>query len=169
MFEELRKELVEKYHQVPPDCQELVVSSDEDLRAAPSEMVVKKDFDHPFQSQSVETGSTMRDEIICEISGVSLERLKELEKSAAQKRDLKNFLDLATKDRLPNELQKSFRLMEKTYARIGSLTESMCEVMSMFEEHFSAGDKIILEKAIAALDLPVFLKILAGGMQKATA
>jgi hypothetical protein len=104
---------------------------------------------------------------IAAMTGLSIGEIKQLEKNQRPKRKLKEFLDLAKRDALPIELQKSFQYMEKSFGRTGSLTESMTEAVDLFQEHFSHDELSLLQKCIKALDLSAFLKILSCGMQKA--
>ena len=110
--------------------------------------------------------SLTKDDIV-QITGLSMEEVNQLEKSQCRKGKLKDFLDLAKRDALPHELRNSFRYMEKSFGRTGSLTESMTEAVDLFQEHFSQDELSLLQKCIKALDLSAFLKILSCGMQKA--
>ena len=169
---EVRLKLQKALHEIiDPSLSVLLADGDYDFQPEPGIDVTQKaaSLDQELSNLNRRVGGSLTKSDIAEMVGLSLEEVEAIHQKQKPVKKLKEFLDLGNRNGLPMDLQKSFRYMEKSYTRTGSLTESMTEAMELFQEFFSGEEVSLLQKAIKALDLSVFLTILSGGMKKAAA
>jgi hypothetical protein len=60
-----------------------------------------------------------------------------------------------------SDVEKAFGVLRKRYEHCSTLTESLRSAADLFSEHFTDDEANLLDKAIVALDLPLFLQVLA--------
>jgi hypothetical protein len=64
-------------------------------------------------------------------------------------------------------VQAAYKNLEKSYRRQPSLRAAMESTSEVFSEHFSADQRLSLQRAIDCLDVGSFLTVLAAGMRAA--
>ncbi|MBZ5598111.1 MAG: hypothetical protein LAN83_07295 [Acidobacteriia bacterium] len=63
-------------------------------------------------------------------------------------------------------LARAYRCLQKKYDHAATVSEAMRSSYQLFEEFFSADEAQLIAKAIEALDVTVFLRLLNAGMQR---
>jgi hypothetical protein len=60
-----------------------------------------------------------------------------------------------------SDCERAFGVLRRRYEHCSTLTESLRSAADLFAEHFTEDETTLVDKAIASLDLPLFLQVLA--------
>ena len=86
-----------------------------------------------------------------------------------EKAPLESLIPHAERERVLTDagLAKGYKFLAKSYQHAAGPTEAMRSAYDLFAEYCSPETRNLIEKAIKALDIPVFLRLLSGAMQRA--
>jgi len=127
-------------------------------------------IDEFFEKLEIEVGATRTQPLAkSEIAGIVGLEESDLDqprkpslKAALQRASLASLTDLSQFAKSHgSDCEKAFSALKKSYQHNGTLTEAMRETADLFSEFFTSDESSLLDKAIQALDIPLFLRLMA--------
>ena len=104
--------------------------------------------------------------LIQDVTGLPEDEIKKILNSG---RHLSDFVPCNEREMLSKGWTgRAFKKLENEFLTAGgNVSTAMTETFELFQEKFTAQEQSLIQKSIAALDVGLFLKFMAAGMQRA--